>query len=72
MSNQSANIERKICCVVFRNRKQIQRGLRKEKQKKLTHSQVYSHIHMHPKRQGEYLMELMKNRVGVGFVEDLE
>jgi hypothetical protein len=28
------NIKRKICCVVFRNRKQMLRGLRKEKQKK--------------------------------------
>jgi hypothetical protein len=50
----------------------MQRGLRKEKQKKLTHSQVYSHVHLHPRREGKYLTELTKNRVGVGFIEDLK
>jgi hypothetical protein len=50
----------------------MQRGLRKEKQKKLTHSQVYLHICIHLEREGEYLTELTKNRVGVGFVEDLK
>ena len=66
------NIKRQIHYVVFRNRKQMQRGLRKEKKKKLTHSQVYSHLCIHSEREGEYLTELTKNRVGVGFVEDLK
>jgi hypothetical protein len=30
---KNKNIKRKIHCVVFRNRKQMQKGLRKEKQK---------------------------------------
>jgi hypothetical protein len=50
----------------------MQRGLRKEKQKKLTHSQVYSHIRIHPRREGKYLTELTKNIVGIGFIEDLK
>jgi hypothetical protein len=31
---ENKHIERKIHCIVFKNRKQMQRGLRKEKQKK--------------------------------------